>query len=398
MKHFAFSLSLSLMTTAFAGDWPQWRGPTRDGISSETGWSTQWPAEGPKQVWKASVGTGYAGMSVANGRLYTMGNTGDIDTVYCLDANTGAEIWKHSYPCSPKDPMGYAGPRCTPTIEAGRVYSVSRLGHVFCLEAATGKVIWAKELQKTDGAKVPQWGFSGSPLIEGNLFIIEGGGKGAGLVAWDKATGAEVWQSGSDAAGYSSAVATGAGDQRTVIMLHAQSVVARRVRDGQEVWRHPWKTSYDVNAATPLIAGDKVFISSGYNHGAALLQIAGAAPQVVWENKHMRNQMNPCVLIDGHLYGFDENQLKCLDFNTGEVKWSERKFGKGSLMAADGKLILLGDRGLLGVAQVSNSGYVELASAQVIGGKDVWVVPVLANGKIYCRSKADLICVDVSGH
>ena len=397
MKLPAVGFSLCLLTTVSAADWPQWRGPNRDGISTETGWTSQWPATGPKQVWKAGVGTGYSGISVANGRLYTLGNTGSTDTVFCLDAGTGAVIWKHLYACDPKDPMGYVGPRCTPTVDASRVFTVSRLGHLFCLDAVTGKVLWEKDLQKAYAAKPPKWGFAGSPLVEGNLLLLEGGGKGSGLVALDKATGAEVWKSGDDAAGYSSAVVTGTGAERRVIMLHSRAAVARRVSDGRELWRHPWKTSYDVNAATPIVAGDRLFISSGYNHGGALLQIGDGAPKVVWENKNMCNQMNPSVLIKGHLYGFDENELRCVDFNSGAVKWRELKFGKGSVMAADGKLIILGDRGLLGLAKVSSTGYAELASAQVIGGKDVWVVPVLANGRIYCRSKADLVCLDVGG-
>lgn len=397
MKLLAVGVSTCLLTTVFAGDWPQWRGPNRDGISTETGWSTQWPAAGPKQLWKADVGTGYSGVSVVAGRLYTVGNTGSTDIVYCLDAETGTVVWKHSYTCDPDDPMGYVGPRSTPTVDAGRVYTVSRLGHVFCLDAARGTVVWSKELLKDYGAKAPRWGFSGSALVDGNRLILEGGGKGSGLLALDKTTGAEIWKSGDDAAGYSSAVVTGTGEQRAVTMLHAKTVVSRRVHDGRELWRHPWKTSYDVNAATPIVAGDRLFISSGYNHGGALLQIREGPPKVIWENKEMSNQMNSSVLIDGHLYGFDENELRCVDFNSGQVRWKENKFGKGSVMAADGKLIILGSRGLLGVATASPARYTEISSAQVIGGKDVWVVPVLANGRIYCRSKADLVCLDVRG-
>lgn len=388
---------LALASPLLALDWPQWRGPARDGISQETGWTAQWPAAGPKQLWKASVGTGLSGVSVAQGRLYTMGNDAEIDTVVCLDAVTGKVVWKHSYPCDPFDPNGYPGPRCTPTVDGDRVYTVSRLGHLFCFDAASGKVIWAKELPKAYRAKPPKWGFAGSPLIEGKLLLLEVGAKGAALVALDKATGNEVWKAGDDAAGYSSPVTLATGDTRVVAMLHAKALVGRRVTDGVELWRHPWKTDYDVNAATPIVAGDRIFISSGYGHGGALLQLGTGAPKVLWENKAMRNQMNACVLIDGHLYGFDEKVLTCLDFNTGAVKWTESKYGKGSLMAADGKLILLGDRGLLGTAQPTPAGYREIASAQVIGGKDVWTVPVLANGRIYVRSKADLVAVDVGG-
>lgn len=391
----------ALVFAALAGpllalDWPQWRGPDRDGISRETDWSAKWPVSGPRQLWKASIGTGYAGVSVANGRVYTIGNTDDNDWVICLDAATGAVKWKHTYPCDPEDPNGYPGPRCTPAVEGDRVYSVSRLGHLFCFEAATGKVVWSKVLTKAYKAREPKWGYAGSPLVEGGLLLVEVGAKGAALVAFDKLTGAEVWKSGDDNAGYSSAVAYGSGPDRAVLMLHARALVARRVSDGRELWRHPWKTDYDVNAATPIVAGDRVFISSGYGHGGVLLQMTAGAPKVLWESESMRTQMNPCVLIDGHLYGFDEKQLTCLELATGKVKWTEKKFGKGSVMAADGKLILLGERGLLGTAQATPDGYREISSAQVIGGKDVWVVPVLANARIYVRSKGELVCVDVS--
>jgi outer membrane protein assembly factor BamB len=400
----AAAMSLAAVC-ALGDDWPQWRGPHRDGISQEKGWSHAWPADGPKQVWKADIGLGYGTVSVSRGRLYVMGNTADTDTVYCLHAHTGAVVWKHSYPATAKDPNGYPGPRCTPTVDGATVFTVGRHGQLFALDAATGEVRWSKDYKKDFGAEVPTWGYSTSPLVEGNLVIVETSGQGASVVAFDKATGKVAWQNGNDPAAYSSPVAFDSKGERCLAVLSAPGLVFRSAKDGRELGRFPWKTSYDVNAATPIIAGDKVFISSGYNKGCALIQVGASAPTAVWETKKMRNHANSCVLWQGHLYGFDESELKCIELATGEVKWGEKKYGKGSLMLADGKLILYSNRAKLGVAQASPEGYRELALAQVIQIKqyppganpDTWAAPVLAQGKIYCRSLDDLVCLDAKG-
>jgi outer membrane protein assembly factor BamB len=386
-----------LATTAWAADWTRWRGPNFDGISPETGWLTQWPADGPKQLWKADVGLGYSSFSVSGGRLYTMGNTDETDSIYCLDAATGKTVWQHSYPCSAKDPNGYLGPRCTPTVDGDRVHAVSRAGHFFCLDAASGKVIWSKEFPKDYGAKVPTWGYAGSPLIEGNWVICEVGGAGSSVVAFDKKTGQEVWKAGDDTIGYSSIVPFDHQGQRCLAVFSAAGIVGRRAKDGQELWRHPWKTSWDVNAATPIVADGKVFISSGYNKGCALLDFSASNPTVVWEHRKMRNHVASCVLWQGHLYGFDENQLKCLNWADGAEKWSDRSYGKGSLMLAGNHFIVYSDKGRVAVVEPSTEGLKEVVGFQVLSGKDTWAVPVLANGRLYCRSQKDLVCLDVSG-
>lgn len=389
----ASGLTLSLG----AADWPQWRGPNRDGTTDESGWLTEWPADGPKQLWKASVGIGYSSMSVSQNRLYTLGNTADNDSVYCLDATTGKELWKHTYPCIAKDPNGYHGPRCTPTADGNRVYSLSRNGHFFCLDAASGKVLWSKDFAKDYGAKPPRWGFAGSPLIEGNWVLTEVGGSGSSVVAFDKATGKEVWKAGDDPVAYSSITAFDHAGQRCLAVFSATGIVGRSAKDGKELWRHPWKTSYDVNAATPIVMGNQVFISSGYNTGCALIQFDGDAAKAVWQNKSMRNHVGTCVLRDGYLYGFDEGQLKCLDWKTGEEKWAERKYGKGSLFLAAGTFVVYGDKGYVATAELSPAGCKEISGLQVLGGKDTWAMPILANGRLYCRSQADLVCLDVKG-
>lgn len=391
-----FVLVLAWSFSAPALDWPQWRGPKRTGISEETGWSTKWPADGPQLLWQANVGVGYASMSVSNGKLYTMGNVNEIDHVFCLDANTGKEIWNYEYPCSSEDPNGYPGTRCTPTVDGDRVYTVSREGHLFCLNTAEGKMLWSKNFQRDFSAKVPTWGFSGSPLIQSNLLLVEVGGLGAAVVAFNKMNGSVVWKSGNDQPGYSSLMPYEIAGQRCFAVFSKEHIVGRAMRGGIELWRHPWKTSYGVNAATPIIDGDKIFVSSGYNFGAAVLQFSVKPPRVVWQNKNMRNHVNSCVLWQGHIYGFDDNDLKCLEFATGKVKWSDRGFGKGSLIIADGKLIVYSDSGKLAVADASPESFKELSRAQVLGGKSTWAAPVLANGKIYCRSLEKLAALNAA--
>ena len=398
-------LTLTLTLPLFATDWPQWRGPNRDGISTESGLSGSWPKEGLKQVWKAEVGSGYGTVSVSQGRLYIMGNTADKDTVYCLDAATGKEAWKFSYDCPAKDQNGYHGTRSTPTVDGDLVFTTSRHGHLFCLGAADGKVKWSKEFGKDFGGKTPTWGFAISPLVEGSLLIVEPGGPEASVVALDKKTGAEVWKSGSLPAAYSSPVAYTLNGERCLAVFNARGAAGHRISDGKELWNLPWKTSYDVNAATPIVDGSKLFVSSGYGTGCALYDLSANPPTELWKNKDMRNHVNSCVLWNGHLYGFDEGSLKCMDFASGEVKWSERKYGKGSVMLAAGKLLLYSERGQLGLADATPEAYKELAFVQALevrpsypGGaaKQTWAAPVLANGKIYCRSQDDLVCLDPS--
>ena len=391
---FAGILLIGLAVAAQADDWPRWRGPDANGISKETGWSAQWPAGGPKLIWKAKVGTGFTSFSVSQGRVYVMGNANDTDTVFCFEANTGKELWKHSY-AAKLDPNVYeGGPNATPTVSGDRVYTLSKRAVVHCLDAAKGTVRWSTNLMEGLAVKMPDWGFSGSVLVEGDLCLLNVGSAGTAL---DAKTGKVVWFSGTEKAGYTTPVAFGAGDDRAVVMAIKQDVVAVRVQDGKELWRFPWKTLYDVNAADPILVGNKVFISSGYEHGAAVFDVGSTPPRTLWENKNMRNHFNSCALWQGHVYGVDENQLRCLAFDTGEAKWSERSVGKGSLTIADGKLIVLSEKGELMVAEATPAAFKPISRGQVLGGK-CWSTPVLANGKIYCRNAVgDVVCVDVGG-
>lgn len=400
------SLHPSAARAAGAGqDWPRWRGPAMNGISTETGWSTAWPAAGPKQAWKASVGIGFASVAVAEGRVYTSGNQKDQDTIYAFDAATGKPLWQHSYAC-PLDPRYYeGGTSSTPTVDGDRVYTLSRKGHAFCFEAATGKVIWEKNLNdelglKTFKEETPEWGYAGSPLIQGNHVIFNVGTAGA---AFEKASGKAVWNTGKKLSGYATPVPFTVDGQAALAVFGAEAVHAVSLKEGKTLWSHPWKTSYDVNAADPIIDGNQMFISSGYGRGATLLKFTATGATKVWENKDLRNQFNSSVLLNGHLYGMDGNHgdrssnLRCVEFATGKVKWTEKSVRPGGLMAAGSKLIAIGDTGELVVAEASPEGFKPLARAQVLGGK-CWTTPVLSHGRIYCRNaKGDLVCLDVQG-
>ncbi len=399
----AFVIGLS----AFAGDgvtraadWPNWRGPEHNGISKEKKWSTNWPKEGPKILWKASLGTGFSSIAVSGGRAYTMGNTGskDIDEkehkdiIFCFDAETGEEKWRYSYPC-PLNPRNYeGGPSATPTVEGDRVYTLSKKGHVFCLNAKTGKVIWQKNLKEELGIKLPTWDLAGSPRVVKDLLIFNAGTSG---IALNKKTGEMVWQNGTGKPGYATAVEFKIGKQEGVAVFGQKALYGINIKDGAKLWEYPWRSHADENNGDPIFMGDKVYIST--LSGCALLKVEGDKVSEVWRNKNIKNHFNSTILVDGFFYGFDMSKLKCLDFNTGEEKWATKDYGKGSLMAADGKLIILSEQGKLVIAEASEKLINPLAQAQILQGK-CWAVPVLANGRIYARNAVgDLVCVDVSG-
>lgn len=380
--------------TADAADWPNWRGPNHNGISNETGWSTNWPDAGPKILWEKTLGTGFASMAVADGRVYAMGNIKDNDILYCLNADTGKEIWRKSYPCPIFKKNHEGGPSATPTVEGDSLYTLSKNGDAIRFRKANGEIVWHKKLNKDLGYKHPTWYFASSPLIIDNMVILNVGSCG---IALNKADGGIIWENGKGAAGYSTPVPFTLDGEKCLALFTAREMVALIAKSGKVLWKIPWKTDWDVNAADAIIEGDKIFLSSGYNKGCAVYKFNSSGFTEVWKNKNMRNHFNSCVLWKGYIFGFDETTLSCLDFKTGEAKWDQKGLGKGSLMLADGKLIILSDKGKLAIAEASPTGYKELASAQILPNKKCWTVPVLANGRIYARNNPDgqLVCVDV---
>ena len=385
---------------ALGDDWPVYRGPNHNGFSSETNWKANWPAEGPKKLWTKSIGLGFSSITVANGRAYMTGNSGQKsgakDTVFCFDADTGKEIWTRSYDC-PLQPKYYEdGTLASPTVDGDVVYTISKMGHLFCLNAATGSVIWAKNANEDLGFKLPTWHFSGSPMVVGDLLAFNLGTAGAAL---NKETGQLVWHNGKDACGYATPVPCQINGQEALVIAASETLVGVRPADGKVLWKHPFVNRHKVSAADPIISGTMVFASSGYNRGCIMLDVAGNKPKEVYDNRNMRNHMNCTMLYKGCLYGFDENKLKCLSFKDGTEKWSEDSLGKGALMmSADGRMIIMSDKGELAIAQADPSGFKAIARAQILPKGKCWTVPTLANGRIYARNaKGDVVCVDVSG-
>lgn len=394
------ALSVGFCGTTNAADWPNYRGPNYDGISTESGWSTTWPKSGPKVLWERSIGVGFASMAISNGKVYAMGNIDDNDILYCLDEATGDVIWKKSYPCPIFARQHEGGPCATPTVEGDAVYTLSKNGDAIRFNASNGDVVWHTHLGRDFGFKRPTWHFSSSPLIVGNLVILNVGKYG---VALNKNDGSIVWQNGKGKCGYATGVPCTIDGQKCVAMAVSVEVVGLNPTNGRVLWKFPWRTSYDINAADTIVTDDMVFISSGYNKGCALYKIDGNKPKKLWQNKNMKNQINCSVLWKGYIYGFDgqvngAGKLNCIDLKTGQTQWSQRGFGTGSLMIADGKLIILGEKGKLAIAEASPEAYKELASAQILPRKRCWTTPVLANGKIFARNAlGQLICLDVSG-
>jgi outer membrane protein assembly factor BamB len=405
------SLSISLLATGatcLAADnpaaWPCWRGPAGNGVSDERDWNPAALKDGAKVLWRTNVNTGYSSVAVRGDRLYTAGWRSGTGTVFCLNAQTGQQVWRHDYACKA---VATEGTRGTPTLDDDSLYVLTERGLVLCLDAANGAVKWQRDLEEEKLAKTPFYGFSGSPAVYGDLLVLNAGLSG---VALNKKTGETAWSSAAEKGGYATPVIGQIAGRDVALIFGKAAVCGVNPKDGKLWWSYPWDTTFDSSVADPIVLGDKVFVSTCYDKGGsqldkgcALLNVAGETPRVEWENKNMRNHMNPCVVLAGHAYGFDlkdsskKAALKCLDLATGEVKWSQGSGLFGTLMAADGKLIMLAQEGNLVIAEATPAGYKELSRADGVLPKKCWTVPVLCGGRIYCRNdQGDLVCVDVS--
>ena len=381
-------------TGASAADWPQWRGASRNGISSERVNAT-WPAAGPKVLWRASVGTGFSSISVSQGRAYTLGNAGNQDTIWCFDAVSGKELWKHAY-SSQLGPQYYeGGPGSTPTVESNQVFTIGKWGDVFCLDAVKGTVLWQRDLRK-DGLKPNRWGFAGSPLLWHDLVILNAGAAGTAL---DRATGRVVWSNGTNAAGYASPTLFSQDGREVVLIFAAKHLIGLDPRTGRELWRQFWETGWDTNNTDPTTQRDRIFISS-FSRGCALLSVAHGQPEVIYDSKVLHNHLSPGILLGDYLYAFNgeakqETDFRCIHLPSGELKWTRKDPGFGSLICAAGQLVVLSEKGELLLAEASPTEFRPLARAQVLSGL-CWTPPALANGLLYLRNaKGELRCLDL---
>ena len=389
------AIFLSLVVTTFAADWQHYRGPAQNGSSTE-----KVAAFSKGELWRVQLGIGLSGVTSAGARVFSAGYVDGKETLYCLDAATGKTVWTHAWSAKLGDNLFEGGPRATPTLDEGRVFMLGNEGAVVCADAASGKVVWEKHLVRDFGGKRPDWGYCGSPTIEGAHVLLDSGGTGASTLVLDKQTGALVWKSGDDGAGYASPIVANFGTQRTVVLFKAKAAIGLDAKSGHELWRWPFETSYDVNAASPLVVGDKVFVSAGYNHGAALLRV-GTGTEQLWFSKNLRSHFNSPVHIGGLVFGIDgtadpKAPLVCLDFASGEFKWKTKEVKGGSLVVAGDKLLIFTETGDLVLADPSPAGYKELARQHLLSGR-CWVQPTLANGRIFCRNNAgELVAVAVA--
>lgn len=382
------------------GDWPAYRGPHRNGLSTESDWQTEWPAEGPKRLWSAEVGLGYACVSVAGGKAATLGNRDGEETVYCFDAETGRELWKHSYRCGLVDNLHLGGPGASPTFAGERVFTLSKEGQLHAFDVAGGRVLWNVDLRKQCDVPLPEWGFTSSPLVLGDKLLLDVGG----LAAFDVRSGAVIWRGTEYRAGYGSPVvlSTATGAVPLVAQVTNDCLIVVRGDDGREIAKYDWTSQYVTTATTPIVRGKTIFLSTGYGGGCALLEFDGARLAEIYRNDSISTHMNTPVLRDGRLYGIDGNshtprqcKLVCLDLARGERTWEQRGFGCGALMLADGKLLVLSDEGYLTVAHAAPDGYREIAKTKVFDDH-TWTMPVLSHGRIYCRSESGhVVCLDV---
>ena len=390
------ALCTSLLVAGVASsDWPRYRGPTGDARSPETGLLTEWPADGPPELWRAELGDGYSGMAVSGGRLYTLFGSGRDEIALCLDATSGREIWRVRIDSNRRDDQG-DGPRSTPTVDGDHVYVLGARGKLYALDVVTGATRWQVDLPEQFGALVPRWGVSSSPLVEDDLLIVDVGGRpGYSLVAFDKLSGSVRWHANDDKPGYSTPLAITVGDQRQIVSFSGTELVSVAADNGDLLWRHPWTTSYDVNAAMPVfLPPNRIFISSSYDTGAAVLEIGPSSVREVWRSRVMKNHFNSSVLVDGYLYGFDNGTLKCLDPASGEERWAKRGFAKGSLLYADGHLVILSERGLLALADADSRQYTERARFQLFRTK-TWTMPSLADGRLFVRDQGELVALNL---
>lgn len=379
-----------------AGAWPNWMGTNHDGVSNESGWSKEWPADGLPVLWTRELGTGFSSFSVADGFVLSMGHSDGRETVWCLDGSSGKEVWSHSYPAQLNPNLYEGGPGSTPTIHAGMVFTLSVDGRLIGFQRATGKVVWEHNLQKELGVGMHEWGFNSSPYILGNQLLLECGR----VVSFEWKTGRKLWQSTKHLAGYGSVRAFTFNGDVLLATLDCEGLRISRADDGSKVALASWESPFRTNSTTPIVAGDRIFVSTGYNVGSVLFRLTDDGLQQVYSNRKMRNHFNNSILYDGHLYGFDGNsnlgrvvQLTCMDFDTGQVKWKKAGLGCGSLIIADGHLLILSEDGDLVLAKATPDAFIEVARSPFLEGR-CWSVPVLADGHIYGRnSDGHAVCL-----
>jgi len=391
------SALFGISASAFAADWPRFRGPKGDGISPEVGINKNWAQKKPETLWTAKMSDGgFAGPSVADGKVFIIDHQGDNDVVRALELASGKQVWEATYAEPGKPDNGFS--RSTPTFDNGKLYTISRFALVNCYDAATGKTIWTRNIKNDFNGQQPQWQWAMSPVIDGNAVILVPGGPNAAVVKLNKETGETIWAGGgSDKPGYATPVIATINGKKQYVIFTATNLIGVDSENGKLLWSFPWKTEYDVNAASPVPVGkDMVFITTNYGRGGALVRIAGNKAEAVWENKEIQSHFSTPVLIGSHLYGItDPGDIVCVDVKTGKSMWRQKGFQKGGVAAVDRTIIGLdGKDGDAVMFEARPDACKELGRFKPLGGQS-WTAPIVADGKLIVRNTQALACFDL---
>jgi outer membrane protein assembly factor BamB len=396
------AVMLLIPAAALCTDWPQFLGPNRDGVYPGDDVTGSFPAGGPPVVWKKNVGAGFSNPVVANGRLILFHRQGGKEVVEALDAATGKPIWKFDYSTSYRDDFGFdEGPRAAPVVAGGQVYTFGAEGMLHCLQFAGGGKIWSLDTHREFGVNKGFFGAAGAPLVEGTrIFLNVGGKSGAGLVALDKDTGRLMWKASNDEASYSSPIIATFGGKPHLLALTRAGLLGADPASGEIYFQFPWRarSQASVNAATPLVIGDLIFLSASYGTGAAVLRVNGSQLEKLWSgDDSLTNHYSTSVHYDGNLYGYHGRQeygqsFRAVELRTGKVRWSEDGFGAGTVTLAGNRLLLMRENGELVIARAAPERFEPLSRAQILPGT-VRAYPAIANGLLYVRNGNTLVCL-----
>lgn len=389
--------------------WSQFLGPNRNGMSSETGLLDAFPAQGPKELWRVRGGVGMSGLAVAGGKAVTLVQKAGKQTVLALDVKNGKTLWETAVAPAYRNGQGN-GPRATPAIAGDSVFAFTGEGILVALKLADGKIRWQHNTVKELGGAVADYGMACSPLVVGDVVVVTpGANNGGGVVAYRAADGRLAWKTGRDTAGYSSPALLKIDGRPQLVAFTGKAAVGLNPESGKTLWRFPYNTDYDCNIATPILVDGHVFISAGENHGCAMLQLIksgdGYRVETAWKSNGggsvMRNEWQTSISLDGHLYGMDNvggagpvTNLNCVDAKTGKLVWTKKRFGKGNLIYADGKLIILTMKGELVLVRATPGGFQELSRTKSLLGS-TRQMPSLVDGRLYARDGAEIVCWDI---
>lgn len=398
----AATLMVSFTSAGLAENWPQWRGPRGDGISTETGLAEKWPEGGPKKVWTAEVGVGYSSPIGYEDKVYIFAQQGDQDTLTALDAATGKVAWSKGYLSKAKHE--YPGTRATPTIEGKFIYTYGGGSDLVCRKLADGQVVWQFNVLAETKGKNLRWGQASSPFIVGELLYVQAGEQGPAVVAVNKATGKIAWQSQPSGvmASYATPILAEVEGVKQLIVFAGKSILALDPATGKTLWSRPHETDWDINAASPIYAGGRLFITSDYGTGCEMLKPGKAGVEVLWQNKEIKSKTTAPILEKEYLYGASEGTLKCLHWPDGKVLWTcqnkRLNIGNdgGSILRVGDKLILMSETGKLSLAKATPAGIMLISQIPLFSGNDNWSSPLLYKGRLYAKGPKELVCLDVA--